>query len=136
MSPVLAWLGVDAIRTHAAGDLASVAILDLPDMDSVEAAHRERVEAVLPRVDAVAWVTDPEKYGDAVLHDVFLRTWVPRLDRQAMIVNKVDRLHGDDRARVQRDLELDLDRRLGSDAQTRIPVLTTSAIADPADSTG
>ncbi len=133
LSPVLAWLGVDAIRTHAAGDLASVAILDLPDMDSVEAAHRERVEAVLPRVDAVAWVTDPEKYGDAVLHDVFLRTWVPRLDRQAMIVNKVDRLHGDDRARVQRDLELDLDRRLGSDARTRIPVLTTSAIADPAD---
>jgi hypothetical protein len=133
LAPVLAWLGVDEIRTHPADDLGSVAILDLPDMDSVEAAHRDRVEAVLPRVDAVAWVTDPEKYGDAVLHDVFLGTWVPRLARQAMIVNKVDRLHGDDRSRVQRDLERDLDRRLGSDARTRIPILTTSAIANPAD---
>jgi GTP-binding protein EngB required for normal cell division len=133
LAPVLAWLGVDEIRTHPAGDLGVVAILDLPDMDSVESAHRERVETVLPRVDAVAWVTDLEKYGDAVLHDAFLRTWVPRLDRQAVIVNKVDRLQGDDRSRVRRDLELDLDRRLGSDARSRVPVLTTSAIADPAD---
>ena len=53
--------------------LANVAVLDLPDMDSVERTHRERVEELLPRVDAVAWVTDPEKYHDAVLHDDFLR---------------------------------------------------------------
>ena len=133
LAPVLAWLGVDEIRTHTAGGLGSVAILDLPDMDSVEPAHRERVEAVLPRVDAVAWITDLEKYGDAVLHDAFLRTWVPRLDRQAIVVNKVDRLHGDDRSRVRRDLEVDLDRRLGPDARSKVPVLTTSATADPAD---
>jgi hypothetical protein len=54
-----------------------VAILDLPDMDSVVGSHRERVETLLPLVDAVAWVTDLEKYHDAILHDGFLRTWIP-----------------------------------------------------------
>jgi GTP-binding protein EngB required for normal cell division len=132
LGPLLAWLGVDVIRTHPVGELGSIAILDLPDMDSVEMAHRERVEAVLPRVDAVAWVTDPEKYADAVLHDTFLRTWVPRLERQVVLVNKVDRLALADRARVRRDLEADLDRRLGIDRQ-QVPVLMTSARSDAAD---
>jgi hypothetical protein len=94
LGALLEWLDVREVREHGSDGLRSVAILDLPDMDSVAADHRERVEALLPRVDAVAWVTDLEKYHDAVLHDAFLRTWVPRLDRQAVIVNKADRLAG------------------------------------------
>ena len=70
--PLLAWIGVEDVREHAGPDLGTVAILDLPDMDSVAAEHRARVEAILPRVDAVAWITDPEKYHDAALHDDFL----------------------------------------------------------------
>jgi hypothetical protein len=127
LAPLLAWLGVDDIREHEADGLRSVAILDLPDMDSVETANRERVEAVLPKVDAVAWVTDLEKYHDAVLHDAFLRTWVPRLDRQAVIVNKADRLADDDRPRIRRDLEGDLGRRLTAGDQAAVPVLMTTA---------
>jgi 50S ribosome-binding GTPase len=131
LAPLLAWLGVDDIREHEADGLRSVAILDLPDMDSVEAAHRERVEAVLPKVDAVAWVTDLEKYHDAVLHDAFLRTWVPRLDRQAVIVNKADRLADDDRSRIRRDLETDLGRRLTASDRAAVPVLMTTAAPAP-----
>lgn len=127
LAPLLGWLGVDDIREHEADGLRSVAILDLPDMDSVETAHRERVEAVLPKVDAVAWVTDLEKYHDAVLHDAFLRTWVPRLDRQAVIVNKADRVAGDDRPRIRKDLETDLVRRMAPSDRTTMPVLMTSA---------
>ena len=78
-----------------------VAILDLPDLDSIEQEHRERVEAVLPRVDAVVWVTDPEKYHDAILHDDFLATWLPRLDRQVVVLNKTDRLSADDADRIR-----------------------------------
>ena len=37
---------------------------------------------------------------------------VPRLDRQAVIVNKADRLAAVDRPRIRRDLEADLGRRL------------------------
>lgn len=131
LAPLLAWLGVDDVREHEADGLRSVAILDLPDMDSVQATHRERVEAVLPKVDAVAWVTDLEKYHDAVLHDAFLRTWVPRLDRQAVIVNKADRLADDDRPRIRRDLEADLGRRLTAGDRAAVPVLMTTAASAP-----
>ena len=132
LTPLLEWLGVRDIREHQGSGLDSVAILDLPDMDSVESDHRERVEAVLPRVDAVAWVTDLEKYHDAVLHDAFLRTWVPRLDRQALVVNKADRLASDDRQRVRRDLEADLGRGLVGEDRSAVPVLTTMAAPDGA----
>jgi hypothetical protein len=131
LGPLLEWLDVDEVREQATDGLGSVAILDLPDMDSVAADHRARVEAVLPRLDAVAWVTDLEKYHDAVLHDAFLRTWVPRLDRQAIIVNKADRLTADERPRIRRDLERDLRERLTVSDQGRVPVLMTTAAPVP-----
>ncbi len=126
LEPLLAWLEVHDVREHS-GDLGTVAILDLPDMDSVAATHRERVEAILPRVDAVAWVTDLEKYADAALHDGFLRAWAPRLERQAVIVNKVDRLADDGRERLRRDLAHDLERDVTRTVAEPIPVLMTSA---------
>jgi energy-coupling factor transporter ATP-binding protein EcfA2 len=131
LGPLLDWLDVSEVREHEGSRLGTVAILDLPDMDSVASEHRERVEAVLPKVDAVAWVTDLEKYGDAVLHDTFLRTWVPRLDRQAVILNKADRLGEEDRERVRRDLDADLRRRLSTAEGSTMPVLMTSAVSSP-----
>ena len=112
MEPLLEWLGVDAVVEHGDPRLASVAILDLPDLDSVARSHRERVESLLPRVDAVIWVSDPEKYRDAVLHEDFLRRWLPRLDRQLVVLNKADRLGPDDlesvRAHFERSLKSDM----------------------------
>jgi hypothetical protein len=126
---LLGWLGIAAadVRVHDAPTLAGVAVLDLPDLDSIEAEHRTRVEEVLPRVDAVIWVTDPEKYSDAVLHDDFLRRWVPRLDRQIVVLNKVDRLGSDDAERVRRDLERELS--LASDGRRagRPPIILAAA---------
>lgn len=114
LGPLLEWLGVQDVREHRARDFGAVAILDLPDMDSVAADHRARVEAILPRVDAVAWVTDPEKYHDAALHDDLLRRWLPRLARQVVIVNKADRLSAEDARRIQRDLEADVSQARGA----------------------
>lgn len=114
LGPLLEWLGVQDVREHRAPDLGAVAILDLPDMDSVAADHRARVEAILPRVDAVAWVTDPEKYHDAALHDDLLRRWLPRLARQVVIVNKADRLSPEDARRIRRDLEADVSQARGT----------------------
>ncbi len=157
LEPLLEWLGVGEVREHGAangpdarsGDdaqapnardgldartvdpLPTVAILDLPDIDSLEASHRAAVEAVLPRVDAVAWVTDPEKYHDAILHDEFLRRWVPRLDRQVAVLNKVDRLAEPDVRRVQRDLGADLARLANGDAAPL--VIATSAATGSLD---
>ena len=131
LEPLLAWLGVDEVREHGATDLGPVAILDLPDMDSVALEHRARVEAILPRVDAVAWVTDPEKYHDAALHDDFLRAWVGRLARQVMIVNKADRLGADDGRRIRRDLEADLGPARSPTGGSSVEVLLTSAAPTP-----
>ncbi|HEV7809109.1 MAG TPA: GTPase [Candidatus Limnocylindrales bacterium] len=126
---LLDWLGVrreDVLPADGAG-LANVAILDLPDLDSTEQEHRRRVEAVLPRVDAVIWVTDPEKYADAVLHDEFLATWLPRLDRQVVVINKADRLSRTEVEAVRRDLVRDLGRARGG--RVAPTVMATSAVA-------
>ena len=127
---LLGWLGIpdDEVRDHDHEALGNVAILDLPDLDSVEVEHRERVEAILPRVDAVVWVTDPEKYHDAILHDDFLAKWLPRLDRQVVVLNKIDRLTADDADRVRHDLERDMALRAGRGARgALVRVLPTSA---------
>jgi energy-coupling factor transporter ATP-binding protein EcfA2 len=108
LEPLLAWLGVEDAREHGDPWLPTVAILDLPDLDSIARGHREQVEQLLPRVDAVIWLSDPEKYRDAVLHDDFLRTWLPRVDRQLMVLNKADRLAAADVEPVRRDLERSL----------------------------
>jgi 50S ribosome-binding GTPase len=128
LQPLLEWLGVDEARDHDLAGLGPVAILDLPDIDSITDEHRVRVEALLPLVDAVVWVTDPEKYADAVLHDEFLRSWLPRLGRQVVLLNKTDRLDPADVRRIQRDLEVDLASEAirGSDVR----VLRSSAVAD------
>lgn len=112
LAELLDWLGVAPEDVHATGQapLSSVAILDLPDIDSTDAEHRARVEAILPRVDAVVWVTDPEKYHDAVLHDEMLKRWLPRLARQLVVVNKSDRLTQDEAESVRNDLARDLAR--------------------------
>ena len=132
LEQLLKWLAVGEIREHEDGD-TGVAILDLPDIDSVDQAHRDRVELLLPKVDSVVWVTDPEKYHDAVLHDDFLRRWIPRLDRQAIVVNKSDRLRGDEINEVRRDLERDVATSLAVAGRRPPPVIVTSALDGRSD---
>ena len=134
LAGLLAWLGVSDVHEHDHVSGRSVAILDLPDMDSVATDHRAVVEQLLPKVDAVAWITDHEKYHDAVLYDGFLRRWLGRLARQAIIINKADRLSPNDVERVRRDVERDLIGRLGErGARERpaVPVITVSSTTGP-----
>jgi GTP-binding protein EngB required for normal cell division len=104
LAPVLDWLGVGEVREHDDAAGGAVAVLDLPDLDSIAPEHRARVDELLPRLDAVAWVADPEKYQDALLHDEYLRRWGPRLDRQLIVVNKSDRVTPADGERLRSDL--------------------------------
>lgn len=152
LGELLEWLGIVDVRERAPLEPAPerqpgavrdgrpprglgetpVAILDLPDLDSVEPGHRARVDALLPRIDAVAWVADPEKYHDAVLHDGYLRTWAPRLGRQALVLNKVDRVPSGEAERIRQDLLA----TLASSNLEGIPVLATSALPDAASRGG
>lgn len=69
-----------------------LAIIDLPDTDSVSEENRATVERVLPLVDAVVWVVDPEKYKDRVLHERYLRPLHRHSDRFRFVLNQSDRL--------------------------------------------
>jgi predicted GTPase len=72
--------------------LESTILVDLPDFDSVVTSHRHIAESVLPVVDAVVWVVDPEKYADTIIHKEFLANLVPYEDQFIFVLNQADRL--------------------------------------------
>ena len=128
LGPLLRWVGVDRVVGHHDPRFTDLCLLDLPDYDSVEAAHRATVDQVLPRVDAVCWVLDPEKYNDRVLHEDYLRPLAHHADRAVFVVNRRDVI-GD--ARQVAALTADLRRTLEADGISGRPVFVVSA--DPPD---
>ena len=123
LAGLLHWLGVSEVREHAGGAFADVAVLDLPDFDSIVLEHRQRVDALLPRVDAVAWIVDPEKYMDHVMHGSYLREFAPRIRRQIVVLNRSDLLSPADASRVAEDMRAQLRR----DGAGDIAVVATRA---------
>ena len=123
LAGLLQWLGISELREHAGGTLADVAVLDLPDFDSVALEHRERVDALLPRIDAVAWIVDPEKYKDQIMHGGYLTEFAPRLRRQIVVLNRSDLLSPGDASRVAEDMRAQLLR----DGAGEIDVIATRA---------
>lgn len=122
LAPLIGAIGASSTIIEAgAGDIVFV---DLPDFDSTEAAHRHVVQEVLPRVDAVIWVLDPEKYADPVLHREFLERLVPYEGQFVFALNQVDRL-GDH----QMDVMAHLERLLRSDGFAMPQVVPTVAVA-------
>ena len=103
VGPLLEWLKVDAVVTHDDARLSDVAILNLPDIDSVRGEHRAMVDALLPRIDAVTWIVDPEKYDDERVH-AYWRSLAPHADRLRFVLNKADRLTETERSLVADDL--------------------------------
>jgi ribosome biogenesis GTPase A len=128
LAPVLRWLGVDRVREHERDGLGAVAVLDLPDLDSVAREHRAKVDELLPRIDAIAWVVDPEKYKDLVLHDAYLRRWARRVPREVVVLNRVDLLPDGAERRVRDDLRDELSR-----ASIDAPIVATESRAGAAD---
>jgi GTP-binding protein EngB required for normal cell division len=118
---LLGWLGITTVREHAGGGLGDVAVLDLPDFDSIAVEHRERVDGLLPRVDSVAWVVDPEKYMDQVMHSGYLRRYAPRMRHQIVVLNRSDLLAPEDAQRVAVDMR---DRLRRDGAGDMVVVLT------------
>jgi GTP-binding protein EngB required for normal cell division len=103
LEPLMDWLGVRHLAGHADAALAGVAVLDLPDVDSVRTEHRAHVDELLPRIDAVAWVVDPEKYDDERLH-AYLRSMAAHASRMRFVLNKADRLSDAQRDQLAADL--------------------------------
>lgn len=122
IAPLLAWLGVEHRTEHADDSLERVAVLDLPDVDSVRTEHRALVDELLPRIDAITWIVDPEKYDDERLHG-YLRAAAPHASRMRFVLNKADRLDAGERD----ELAADLERRLAASGIVGAPIHVVSA---------
>jgi hypothetical protein len=89
---------------HELAAFTKTAIIDLPDVDSIADWHRERVEDLIPRVDGVIWLFDPDKYRDPIVHDEFLARLAEHRSQFIFALNKIDKLRPDDLQTVRQDL--------------------------------
>jgi energy-coupling factor transporter ATP-binding protein EcfA2 len=119
---LLDWLDVRSRHALDAGAPEGLALLDLPDFDSVEAAHRAEVDRLVRMVDLLIWVVDPQKYADAALHQGYLRPLAGHAATMLVVLNQIDLLGGQ-AGRAREDLERVLAHRGLGD----VPVLALSA---------
>lgn len=95
---------MDIVDRVGHDDLSWLAVIDLPDMDSVAEEHRATVERLIPQVDAIVWVVDPEKYQDRLLHDSYLAPLAPHGHRFRFVLNQIDRVDDSDEEALIEDL--------------------------------
>lgn len=119
---LLAWLKVDKRHRIAVEELRGLVLLDLPDHDSTEEAHREEVDRLVERVDVFVWVVDPQKYADALLHERYLRPLASHAPVTVVLLNQIDRLSPDERRTCMTDLQ----RLLEEDGLDHVNLLATS----------
>ncbi|MEO7588778.1 MAG: GTPase [Arachnia sp.] len=122
---LLDWLGVQR-RNEVPPPLdgfRDLVLLDLPDHDSTEVAHRQEVDKMVPVVDQFLWVLDPQKYADAAVHERYLRPLARHRDVITVVLNQADRLTPEE----LRSCLADLRRLLEDDGLAGVTVLATSA---------
>lgn len=98
-------------------------LIDLPDADSLERGHAEIMKRLLPRVDAVVWMIDPEKYRDRLLHNEYLRPLAARAESFVFVLNRIDGLGLSERGEVLDDLRA----ALSEDGIEQATVIATAA---------
>ncbi len=132
---LLDWLGVQPRRRFTResaldGDdesgLRGMVLMDLPDVDSIQPAHRAEVDRLLDLVDVVVWVTDPQKYADLVVHDGYLRRMALQRGGFIVALNQTDRLQPMSLPQVAGDLR----RLLDEGGLAELPLVATSATSD------
>ena len=103
---LLDWLDISQrVRVDGAWGLGEDTVLvDLPDIDSEELAHRAIAERMAGKVDVLVWVLDPEKYADGVVHRDFLIPMAAHAEVMTVALNQVDRLDAEERDAVLTDL--------------------------------
>ncbi|EKU95493.1 GTPase [Actinobaculum massiliense] len=114
----------DSILTPDDHGISSLVLLDLPDHDSVAASNSAQVNRVLPLVDLLIWVLDPQKYADNLIHASYISAMKSRQDRMIVLLNQVDTLPA---ARVG-DVVEDVKRLLAEDGLGGVPVYATSGL--------
>src|SRR5215207_6698648 len=129
---LLDWLGIprrhqtareSALDADSQAELRGLAMLDLPDHDSTEVAHRLEVDRLVELVDMLVWVLDPQKYADVAVHGRYLRPLARHASVVVVVLNQVDRLSPEESAQCLEDLRKILD----ADGLGEAKLLATSA---------
>ncbi len=121
---LLGWLDIN--RQHRLDDpaLGGLVLIDLPDHDSIVAAHREEMERLAAVTDVFCWVVDPQKYADAALHHEYLERFSGHGAVTLVALNQVDRLD----AASRRACSDHLRQLLTADGFSGVRVIETSAV--------
>ncbi|MFC5369528.1 GTPase [Arcanobacterium bovis] len=128
---LLDYLGVEPSRriSHNSvlvddSELNGLVLLDLPDHDSIRVAHSMLVGKLIPMIDVLVWVLDPQKYADQILHQQYLENLRQRSDSMIVVLNHIDTVPSE---RVA-DLLQDLRALLRKDGLGDVPVYPVSAL--------
>ena len=129
---LLDWLGISPERRlrretvldadHQAA-LHGLVLLDMPDHDSTELAHRLEVDRLVDLVDLLVWVVDPQKYADEALHSGYLQRLTGHDAVMIVVLNQIDRLDTESAASCL----LDLRRMLDDDGLESVRMVALSA---------
>lgn len=112
-----------ALDGDAEEGLSGLVLLDLPDHDSVESGHAEQVNRLLPLIDLLIWVVDPQKYADNVLHEDYLRALSARHEAMVVVINQIDTIPESTHEPVRADVA----RLLVEDGLADVKIETVSA---------
>lgn len=96
-------------------------VVDLPDFDSIVAEHRVRADHLTERADLLVWVTDPQKYADAIFHHEYLARFKNHSE-MLVVLNQVDRLTANEKEQCLADIR----RLLVKDGITSATVVAVS----------
>lgn len=129
---LLDWLGVPPRHRHSRAseldrgdsDLTGLILLDLPDHDSVRAAHTAESDRLISTADLLIWVLDPQKYADAAVHHRYLAEMAGHGAVTVAVLNQVDRVDSEE----VEELLTDLRRLLETESGVQPRVLTSSAV--------
>ncbi|HLS01218.1 MAG TPA: GTP-binding protein [Beutenbergiaceae bacterium] len=131
-SALLDFLGVQSERrisreSALTGDeeaeFRGLVLLDLPDHDSINPENADLVDRLLPMIDLLIWVVDPQKYADNVLHEKYLQELTDRHEAMVVVVNQIDTVPEAGLDHIRSDIE----RLLVQDNLEDVPVLLASA---------
>src|SRR3954447_17228527 len=130
---LLEWMGIPArhqvsrmsMLDRSAEDtkLDGLVLLDLPDHDSTEVSHHLEMDRLVKYADLLVWVLDPQKYADAAIHDRYIRPMASYADVTLVVLNQIDRIPYEQRARTLDDVK----RILAAEGLPNVDVIGVSA---------
>ncbi|MDR6939164.1 GTP-binding protein [Arcanobacterium hippocoleae] len=113
-----------SILTPVPDELEGLILLDLPDFDSVKFTNSLTVTRLMPMLDVLIWVVDPQKYADQLLHRDYLQNLRGRSRQMIVVMNHIDTVIP---AQVP-ELMANLRQLLDADGLANVPAYPISAL--------